>query len=168
MSTTERVRFTIAVDADVYEAFADLAHSSGVSMSRCIGDWLRDTAEAAQMTTIRTNEVRKSHQEIFRDYIASIATQAQEMLSGESGSRWRIGLDGERVSVPLVDVGKPLRPASEQFYSALNPAGERVLLPVGKAFGRDGALVDVPYPPRLVIRGGKSSEKGKKLGRGTS
>lgn len=30
-----------------------------------------------------------------------------------------------------------------QFYSALDASGKRVLLPVGKAFGRDGSVVDV-------------------------
>ena len=112
MSTTaERVRFTIAVDADVYEAFADLAQSSGVSMSRCIGDWLRDTAEAAQMTTIRVNEVRKGHQEIHREYLASAARQAEKYMAGEIGSQWRGGASGERVAVPFgTSVGVSPRP----------------------------------------------------------
>lgn len=67
--TAERVRFTIAVDDDVYEAFSDLAHSSGVSLSRCIGDWLRDTAEAAQMTTIKVQQARRSPQEALDIFI---------------------------------------------------------------------------------------------------
>ena len=110
MSTTERVRFTIAVDADVYDAFAALAHSSGVSMSRCIGDWLRDTAEAAQMTTIRVNEVRKSHQEVHRLYVDSTARQIEKIMSGEVGSSWVVGAKGERVPVvpprPVIRGGK--------------------------------------------------------------
>lgn len=101
MTISERVRFTIAVDAEVYEAFADLAHSSGVSMSRCIGDWLRDTAEAAQMTTIRVNEVRKSHQEVHRLYVDSTARQIEKMMAGELGSQWVAGPDGSRIPVPV-------------------------------------------------------------------
>jgi len=62
---TERIRFTISVEPEVYEAFADLAHTSGVSLSRCIGDWLRDTAESAQITTLKLQEVRRSPQEAF-------------------------------------------------------------------------------------------------------
>lgn len=110
MSTTERVRFTIAVDADVYDAFAELAHSSGVSMSRCIGDWLRDTAEAAQMTTIRVNEVRKSHQEIHREYLASTAQQIEKIMAGELGSTWKAGPGGQRPAIspprPVIRGGK--------------------------------------------------------------
>lgn len=60
-----RVRTTIAVDPEVYDAFAEMAHTSGVSLSRCIGDWLRDTSEAAQITTIKLREVRKSPQDAF-------------------------------------------------------------------------------------------------------
>jgi hypothetical protein len=68
-ATSERVRFTISVEPEVYEAFADLAVVGGVSLSRCIGDWLRDTAEAAQITTIKLHEVRKTPQEAFAAFI---------------------------------------------------------------------------------------------------
>lgn len=110
MSTTaERVRFTIAVDSDVYEAFAELAHSSGVSMSRCIGDWLRDTAEAAQMTTIRVNEVRLSHQEIHRLYLDSQAREIERIMA--DGKSWRL-VNGKKVPMfpqpprPVIRGGK--------------------------------------------------------------
>lgn len=75
---TRRVRFTIATDPEVYEAFADLAHSSGVSLSRCIGDWLRDTAEAAQITTIRLNEVRKSPQDALQVFLRDCIVPGME------------------------------------------------------------------------------------------
>ena len=84
---TERTRFTIACDVDVYEAFADLAHVSGVSMSRCIGDWLRDTAEAAQMTAIRVNEVRKSPEEALRAYTAATARAMPESATTTNAAR---------------------------------------------------------------------------------
>lgn len=69
MTASERVRFTIAVDPEVYEAFSDLAVSRGVSLSRCIGDWLRDTSEAAQITTIKLNEVRRSPAEALQVWL---------------------------------------------------------------------------------------------------
>jgi hypothetical protein len=77
-----RVRFTIAVDPEVYEAFADLAHTSGVSLSRCIGDWLRDTSEAAQMTTLKMQEVRRSPQDAFEAFMRDgIVPEVQRLLS---------------------------------------------------------------------------------------
>ena len=72
-TTAERTRFTIAVDPDVYEAFAYLAHTSGVSLSRCIGDWLRDTAEAAQMTTLKVRDARRQPGEAFEAYMREVA-----------------------------------------------------------------------------------------------
>jgi len=57
---TERVRFTISVDEEVHQAFSDMATMAGVSLSRCVGDWLRDTSEAAHLTTNRMQEVRQS------------------------------------------------------------------------------------------------------------
>jgi len=83
----ERVRFTIAVDQDVYDAFADLAHTSGVSLSRCIGDWLRDTSEAAQITTVKLNEVRRSPQEALEIFLRD--GMIPEMLRIQQG--WRSG-----------------------------------------------------------------------------
>ena len=107
MTTAERVRFTIAVDQDVYEAFADLAHTSGVSMSRCIGDWLRDTAEAAQITTVRLNEIRKTPQDALQAF--------------------------------LRDAILPGMPAAAAAWERRHEG----------------------YPPRPVIRGGKSPQQGK-------
>jgi hypothetical protein len=67
--TEERVRFTIAVDGDVHDAFAALAHSRGVSLSRCIGEWLRDTAESAQMVTMKINDARRSPAEAMHVFL---------------------------------------------------------------------------------------------------
>ena len=125
MSTTERVRFTIAVDADVYEAFAQLAHSSGVSMSRCIGDWLRDTAEAAQMTTIRVNEVRKSHQEVHRLYVDSTAREIEKIMSGEVGSSWHRGPKGERMDLPTAVSPRPVIRGGKSPEQGKKSAGKR-------------------------------------------
>ena len=91
--TNDRVRFTIAVDQDVYNAFADMAHTSGVSLSRCIGDWLRDTAEAAQITTIKLNEVRKSPQEALQAFLRDAIVPGMQKLELE-GRTWGAGPGG--------------------------------------------------------------------------
>jgi len=142
--TTERTRFTISVEPEVYEAFADLAHSSGVSLSRCIGDWLRDTAEAAQMTTIRVNEVRKSHQEVHRLYVESTAREMQKIMRGEGVTTWGKTIGGLKGSVHTP--GPPGGPNAARPRRAISPAGK----------GSESA------PPRPVIRGGKSPRHGGK------
>ena len=121
---TERTRFTISVEPEVYEAFADLAYSSGVSLSRCIGDWLRDTAEAAQMTTIRVNEVRKSPQDALQAFLRDAIVPGMQAIS-------------------------------QSKLTASGAARDALLRASGS--GGVGAL-----PPRPVIRGGKSPEKGKR------
>lgn len=139
---TERTRFTIAVEPHVYEAFADLAHSSGVSLSRCIGDWLRDTAEAAQMTTVRVNEVRKSHQDIAREFLSSQGREVERIMRGEGVAVW--GPSQVRVH-PNAKIVEP-------------PAGRSRGGPAPRG---GSASAGVP-PPRPVIRGGKSPAKGSK------
>lgn len=85
---SERVRFTIACEQEVYDAFAELAHTSGVSLSRCIGDWLRDTAEAAQMTTIKLNAVRKTPQQAFEAFIRDgLVPAVMERLASRPAQR---------------------------------------------------------------------------------
>ena len=66
---SDRVRFTIAVDAEVHQAFSDLAHISGVSLSRLVGDWLRDTSEAAHLTTLKVAQVRRGPKEALEDLL---------------------------------------------------------------------------------------------------
>lgn len=107
---TERVRFTIAVDQEVYEAFADLAHTSGVSLSRCIGDWLRDTAEAAQMTTLKVQAVRKSPQDAFHAFIRDGFPIPE--LERVAASMWGAGTGRTRSGRPVPAPPAPADPPS--------------------------------------------------------
>jgi hypothetical protein len=120
LAMNDRVRFTIAVDQEVYDAFADLAHTSGVSLSRCIGDWLRDTAEAAQITTIKLHEVRRSPQEAYAAFVDAIAIGSQRFLADPS-ARWTGEARPSRATAggPLAQpvaagrrLGKPQHPPS--------------------------------------------------------
>jgi predicted transcriptional regulator len=90
----DRTRFTISVENDVYEAFAKLAEVSGVSLSRCIGDWLRDTAEAAQITAIKVEGVRKQPNAAFSAYIEASAEGVmgilQEIADGTRDAKGRL------------------------------------------------------------------------------
>jgi hypothetical protein len=81
MALSERIRFTIAVDPEVHDAFSDMAEAAGVSLSRCIGDWLRDTSEAAQITTVRLNAARKAPQDAFRAFIRDgVAPEVRRLI----------------------------------------------------------------------------------------
>lgn len=120
----DRVRFTIAVDADVYEAFVDLAASSGVSLSRCIGDWLRDTAEAAQITTLKLNAVRRSPQDAFEAFMRDAVVPAtMELMNRPEGLRRRPARGDSPASQvgSLPSAAEPHRPAQGRAAAGGSP-----------------------------------------------
>lgn len=84
----EKVRFTIAVDEDVHRAFAEMAHASGVSLSRCVGDWLRDTSEAAHLTTVKLKQVRTSPQEAFQAFNRAMAEDIPRTAEKIAQTAW--------------------------------------------------------------------------------
>jgi hypothetical protein len=127
MATTDRVRFTISCDSEVYEAFAGLAEASGVSLSRCIGDWLRDTAEAAQITTIKVNEVRKSPSDAFAVFIRE-AVVPESMRVGALYKASRKGRSGGLRSAAEREEAEPPRPVirgGKSPVKTLNPGGSQ-------------------------------------------
>ena len=94
--TEERVRFTISVDGDVHDAFADLAHSRGVSLSRCIGDWLRDTAEGAQMVTMKMNDARRSPAEALQAFLRDAVVPGMEEVRRKNPHLFPAAVDAQR------------------------------------------------------------------------
>ena len=55
---TDRIRTTISIPQDVYEVFKQMADVSGTSVSRCMGDWLKETSDGAQLVTDRLAQRR--------------------------------------------------------------------------------------------------------------
>lgn len=43
---SDRIRLTISVEPEVHAIFSKMAEASGMSLGKCMGDWLADTAEA--------------------------------------------------------------------------------------------------------------------------
>lgn len=123
--STDRVRFTIAVEPEVYEAFADLAASSGVSLSRCIGDWLRDTAEAAQITTVKLNAVRRSPQEAFEAFIRDgVVPGVLDLVGRPDGLRLRRASRGDSPASQaggLPSAAEPHRPVQGRAAAGKAP-----------------------------------------------
>lgn len=46
-----RIRTTISLPEETLTTFRKMAEATGVSLSRCIGDWLADTSDAAEMVS---------------------------------------------------------------------------------------------------------------------
>ena len=62
-----RIRTTISVDRDVHEIFVKMAEAAGMSVSRCMGEWLGDTAEGAQFVAQKMVEARQSPMLVMRE-----------------------------------------------------------------------------------------------------
>lgn len=64
---SERIRTTISLDPAVHAIFVQMAESAGLSVSRCMGDWLADTAEGAQLVALKMAEARRAPQLVMRE-----------------------------------------------------------------------------------------------------
>lgn len=73
----ERVRLTISVAPEVHEAYSRMAELLGVSLSRAMGDWLGDTAEAAQLVTVKLREAKQAPQRVLRE-LEGVAIRARD------------------------------------------------------------------------------------------
>lgn len=63
----DRIRTTISLHPDVHAIFVTMAEASGTSLSRCMGDWLADTAEGAQFVASKMMEARRAPKTVMRE-----------------------------------------------------------------------------------------------------
>jgi hypothetical protein len=63
----DRIRTTISLDPQVHAIFVTMAEASGTSVSRCMGDWLADTAEGAQFVASKMLEARRAPKTVMRE-----------------------------------------------------------------------------------------------------
>jgi hypothetical protein len=78
---TERFRTTISVSPEVHEIFKHMADAANMSVSRCMGDWLADTADAANMITLKMQEAKRAPMRVMRELKAMVAGMASEVDS---------------------------------------------------------------------------------------
>lgn len=62
-----RIRTTISVDKEVHEIFVRMAETAGMSVSRCMGEWLADTADGAMFVAEKMAAARKAPMEVMRE-----------------------------------------------------------------------------------------------------
>lgn len=79
-TTSERIRTTISVDQDVHEIFKTMAEAAGMSVSRCMGEWLADTADGAQLVALKMQEARKSPMTVMRELQAMSVGLQEEVV----------------------------------------------------------------------------------------
>ena len=70
---TKRVRTTITVSPETLEVFKRMAAAGNMSMSSCIGDWLDETAEGAQLIALKMEEAKRAPMRVLNEMKAVIA-----------------------------------------------------------------------------------------------
>jgi hypothetical protein len=120
---SERVRTTVSVDPDVLEVFRVMAEVAGVSVSRCMGDWLADTADGALLVSQKMREARQSPSLVLRELqgmTKGIADQVDGVLDGiRSKSLGRVG------QAPSAPAGRKPAPSSNTGRKSPRRGGSR-------------------------------------------
>ena len=77
--SNERIRLTITVKPEVHAVFARMAEASGVSLGKCMGDWLGDTVEGAEFVARKVEEARKAPKRVLRE-VQAMTTGLHESI----------------------------------------------------------------------------------------
>lgn len=64
---SERIRLTITVTPEVHEVFTRMSVAGGISLGKCMGEWLGDTIEGAQFVAHKMEEARKAPRVVMRE-----------------------------------------------------------------------------------------------------
>lgn len=91
---SDRIRLTISVTPEVHEVFSRMAEASGMSLGKCMGDWLADTAEGAQFVALKMQEARKAPKTVMREFqslarglVDAVDEAAEGLRSGQREGR---------------------------------------------------------------------------------
>ena len=123
------IRLTITVTPEVHEAFTRMASVSGMSLGRCMGEWLGDTLDGVRMVIGQLERAREAPRQAIREMrqqALGILDEADQLVSDARSGKF--------------DHLKPLPPAAPSEL-------------------RSGPRARAAAPsPRPVIRGGKSTK----------
>ena len=109
---TDRIRTTISLTPEVHAVFVRMAEAGGLSVSRCMGDWLADTVEGAQFVAMKMEEARKAPKTVMREMrsmavglLDQITADQEAMRRGAVGGRAGRGDAAQRASAPSSPTG---------------------------------------------------------------
>ena len=98
LTDPNRIRTTISVDKEVHEIFVRMAETAGMSVSRCMGEWLADTADGALFVAQKMAAARKAPMQVMRE-MQSMALGLQDSV-GETMQEMREQARREARSAP--------------------------------------------------------------------
>ena len=107
---TERIRTTISLTPEALEIFKRMADAGNMSVSRCMGEWLGDTADAAEMITLKMEEAKKAPMKVMREMRAMVAGLGASVVDAEDEMR-KLRADSDR-RAPRPEAGAAVPPSS--------------------------------------------------------
>lgn len=126
---SERIRTTISLSPESYEVFKRMAEAGNVSVSRCMGDWLADTTDAAEMITLKMEEAKRAPMRVVREMRAMVAEMANAFDIAGAQVRGRSRSDSERQPPRAGGAGAPPSSNTGVLVPSLtskNPVAKRV------------------------------------------
>ena len=89
----ERIRLTITVTPEVHAVFTRMADAGGLSLGKCMGEWLGDTIDGAQFVAKKMEDARKAPRVVMREmqalsrgFVEEVDLYAAEMRNGSAGT----------------------------------------------------------------------------------
>jgi hypothetical protein len=79
----DRVRVTVPVTGEVLEAFQKIAQATGMSVGRCMGEWLQDTLDAAQFMGQTVEKARAAPKLVAKElhaYALGLGDMTRDLL----------------------------------------------------------------------------------------
>jgi hypothetical protein len=120
-SAPSNIRLTITVSPEVHDTFQRMAKAGGMSLSRCMGDWLADTVEAAAFTAQKMEEARAAPRLVAREihsYALGLVDETTDFLeSVRKGRRPAASAHGKRSATAD-------REAADSFPPSCNTGGK--------------------------------------------
>jgi len=84
---TDRIRLTITVTPEVHAIFSRMAEVAGLSLGKCMGEWLADTSDGAQFVSLKMAEARKAPKLVMREMQAMVHGLSEEVDATLAGMR---------------------------------------------------------------------------------
>lgn len=111
--SSDRIRLTISVTPEVHAIFTRMAEVAGVSLGKCMGDWLADTSEGAQFVAQKMEDARKAPRVVMREMQAFArglvdevdATAEALRRTGSTDARTRAARTGRSSAAPSSNTG---------------------------------------------------------------
>lgn len=118
----ERIRLTITVTPEVHEVFSRMAETAGMSLGRCMGDWLADTLDGAQFVALKMEQARQSPKLAMRELQATARGHLEDVIAHADklrASGWGAGSGGGAAVAP------PIPPSSNTGGKSRPRGGKR-------------------------------------------